>query len=313
MGIYTNEPVGGPHGVYSPDANNPMIIGPAIRVIRKIEDSALKIAFPFERVLTDFDGLSEDPKSKENFAELQRLVGDEGYAALLVGAHFSRTDPIVGILASAKDGILRRRRYVVAIAKHQLYPGLRIVGNLAGVELWPLVTEHTVKKAVEKSQKKRRFRFFNPTIPEEGEGKREFMRRAMDAFANGGAVYIAPQGEREDKLRVPDKNAAGTLLFGAFKHGLTKIAILTVGYEIEGVEDYKAVSEFNFRRKCLARFGRVCKLMDAAAELGHDPEALKKAREFGRVMNLIDAWLAKRIAEVSPAAYVAEELKPLPV
>lgn len=95
-------------------------------------------------------------RGRENLQEAADFVKATGKGFAVEINHFSQSDPIHAMLVSTSLPELRNSRIVGPWAAHQIPKrfDLLSIGNRMGIEMFPVITENTIKQA----KKRRGFR-----------------------------------------------------------------------------------------------------------------------------------------------------------
>lgn len=223
---------------------------------------------------------------KENLDVAARYVKETRKGIALELIHFSQTDPLHTMLSISSYPAFRKTRIVCPFAYHHVprrFPLLKIARSM-GLELFPVVTENTIKWAKRKGIEGL----------EVGQGVEECMDRTAQVLAGGGLSVSAPQGERQPYLSSFGKNMwAFDVSMRA--HGLNDYGIIFVAFEIPGYFDYSKLDGLNIeKRPYVVRF----------SEFSTRDEAIRQAG--GRARNL-DIWGRQLAATICPPSYLRKD------
>lgn len=229
------------------------------------------------------DGISGTEKAKS--------LLKKGVGLVIIYTHPSRTD------THRLMGLWRDREYaappcLIPIAYHQINLAARISAWPTGVEFHGIVTKETVARGKNQGHK-------------EGDGSRAFLTRAVTILSKGGIVLLAPSTTRTPVLTMPEGLLKPTdaLLNAAQRHG-THFAVMSTGFEIDGVTSYEEASGFNLFRRYTLKTGYTFTDREISEEL-------KKFRtEKGLLFNTkrpfddTDQWLFEtQLPSLVPPAY----------
>ena len=150
-----------------------------------------------------------------------------------------------------------------------------------GVDLFPVVTENTVKRA----------RLKDPdTKLKVGDGQEAFTAAAVEALKQGGIAVWNPQGERQPKLGEPKGHKVAAFIRNAERHGVSAFAVMFMGFELPGVGDYSGVSKFNFGRQYKVNVSATMTTGEILGCVGND-------------IRKVDGFVYQQLAQASPPAY----------
>lgn len=230
---------------------------------------------------SEYDGLSD----------FENLI-ESGFGGIVLLKHFSLKDPpqsLKDIAGSSR--VLINRQIESANAAHQIYPGVRWLGDILGIHIHPIVTRNTVDRARGKGKPE----------PRLNEGTVEFTTKALSILSHGGLLFLAPEAERKTNLEPYETRTIGTFLAAAKRSGVDNIAFLFIDLRLAGKEEgYWSKKGFNLLSKYEVRIGRARTLeqiMEAAGRKLGDvdrlailPEmqrtaAIQRPRRMGRFSN----------------------------
>lgn len=247
--------------------------------------------------------LHQEVAGETDGVEKAKKLMDEGYGIIGVVPHDSFRDFLENMNFIFQHEGLGDRRIDIPLAKHQYdNPFFNLTAKLfkatINVNQHPVVTERSKEKAVEKAEKEsaigRIINFLGPVrTPEqikeyamreaaktarlgieeqEGNLMNRYFDEACDNLKKGGIVFVAPQATRSTELKL-SKRTLGTFLTAATrKKGVNpeKIAILFLGHEIKGVNDYtqKGLRGFNRGKTFIMRPGPCVTLSEALEASG---------------------------------------------
>lgn len=223
----------------------------------------------------------------ENLEEAAEFVEREGRGVSFRINHFSRSDPIQAMIAATSHPTFANRRIVAPIAAHQTSPKpIRLVeiSKNCGVELFPVVTKNTLKRAsLEKGTGGAHI----------GQGFGKYWNRAAELLTHGGIDINAPQGERQGYLEPFDGTPMSTFVQIMRRHGVSNFGVIFVGFELAGVNNYEQVSGLNVCRPYIVHFGKFYTFDSMLVEAG------------GKIRDL-DSWAWRQLASVSSPYYIKD-------
>ncbi len=204
----------------------------------------------------------------------------EGYGVIVAFTHFSLRNSVDIMEFVAEQPSLGGKKVDSSMARHfyDLFRFLLInrLANVAGIDLHPVVTKDTLGR---KRYKKLRL----------GAGMKKYLEAGREALQNGGVVPIALQTGRRKSLyeEKPEKSLSTIMKFTTRHTGFKKYAVLFVGLEHPGVEDYsKEIKKINWKETYRLNIGAAFTAEEIFQVAGED----------------IDAWAYKQFeALVSPA------------
>ena len=182
----------------------------------------------------------------------QELV-KEGYGLIIIFPHFSMRDAVDMMGFTARQPVFIERLITSPIARH-IFDSLRFiidpVTKIGSIDMYPVVNEDT------KTKKKHREKYKD--VPE-GEGMRPYLRAAVKTLKEGGIVPVAVQtGRRSHLYENGIKKSLSGLARMVGREGFKKYAVLFVGLEHPGIEDYATEEEkFNPFKKYRVNVGRL--------------------------------------------------------
>ncbi len=251
----------------------------------------LAVAPIFPREIHDTEYPFQEGNGIERALELQK----KGYGLLFDISHFGYSD-LPQAFAATDFGVkeMLGKKLLIGGAAHQIKPGITTLGRLNGVEIAPIVTEDTIKDAIEKGK--------DTTGLVLHEGLANFTKKATDYLANGQHVLLAGQGGRRPTLfPTPNEDGEtpklpitlGTFFLSATRHNTTRFAYMPIGLAIIGECDYskKNVGKYNLFREYRITRG-----------LTFTYEEIMKAVDGN--FRKIDEYLTCMKANLVPEAYV---------
>ncbi len=243
---------------------------------------------PFIPTAIQHTGMQDGISGTEKAKSLLR----QGVGLVIIYTHPSRTD------THRLMGLWRDREYAVPtclipIAFHQINLAARISAWPTGVKFHGIVTKETVARGKNKGHK-------------EGDGSRTFLTRAVAILSGGGIVLLAPSATRTPVLTMPEGllKPTDTLLNAVQRSGIP-FAVMSTGFEIDGVTSYAEANGFNLFRRYTLNTGYTFT----------DSEILERLEEFRterklpsnpkRPFDYTDQWLFEtQLPSLVPPAYL---------
>lgn len=190
--------------------------------------------------------------TNQSFQKAEELV-KEGYGLSVVTRHLSNRDffMLMGLFGK-KSGVTHNRgcerAISVPLAYHQLGLGVKGFFNYFGVIPMTIVTEETVRKG----------KNIDPSGQElqPGHGFVSYIKTASRVLDNGEIVFLAPFATRT-ALHEPWQGRPIESLVRLTKSD--KVAFVSVGLDIPGVESYDDYRGFSFFRRFNVTMGPVYK------------------------------------------------------
>ena len=224
-------------------------------------------------------------------AERAKTLLKMGVGLIIIYTHPSRTD------THRLMGLWRNHEYAVPsclipIASHQMNVAARISALPTGVEFHGIVTKETVARRQNKGHK-------------EGYGSTKFLEIAIQRLSAGGIVLLAPSATRTPVLTMPEGLLTPTdVLLNAAQRKSIPFAVMSTGFEINGVTSYQDASGFNLFRRYTLHTGNTFT----------DSEILERLEAFRtekgllfnpkRPFNDTDQWLFEtQLPSLVPPAY----------
>lgn len=146
----------------------------------------------------------------------------------------------------------------VPIAVHQYNSFVQRMGDLTGVEFFPIVTPETILR--ERHQGRRL-----------NEGSIPFVGNARNQSPLGTVEIIAPQRTRTPRLETPTQPVLELLLNMAYRHN-RNLGIFFIGIEVDGAEDYTKVRGFNPTKNYTLRCSELFRAEQLIAILESSPD-----------------------------------------
>lgn len=163
-----------------------------------------------------------------------RSLLDQGYGLVVGYTHFSERDPVDIMRFIMNWPGLGERVIVSPIAHHMQEKygwALDPLSRGASVDLYPIVIQDTVDKEAYKDLQL-------------GTGLPEYLKAAAHILSLGGIVPISLQEGRREVLGHP-KPALSRLMIKATRSHVEKYAVMFVGVELKGVEEFGAMKGWN--------------------------------------------------------------------
>lgn len=163
-----------------------------------------------------------------------RSLLDQGYGLVVGYTHFSERDVIDVMRFIMNWPGLGERVIVSPIAHHMQEKYGHVLGPLsrgASVDLYPIVIQDTVDKEEYKDLQL-------------GTGLPVYLNAAAHILSLGGIVPISLQEGRREVLGDP-KPALGRLMIKAKRAHIEKYAVMFVGFELKGVEEFGSMKGWN--------------------------------------------------------------------
>lgn len=204
--------------------------------------------------------------SHNNAIEEARALRHDGYGIIVNYNHYSYRDPIdvMSTLLSLGEGF-SDAQYLSPLAMHQTGPHLSLMSSLTDIPLSVIVTNDTVTKGkniIEPTYLDKakaifdRSRDIQPQVVAENHGLREYIDQGAQVLADGGIVFVAPQGGRRNQLGEPAGRANDFLITSAKRKGAEKIAIWIMGMTLDGQSTYDSrTAKYNVGKKAKIEFG----------------------------------------------------------
>lgn len=208
-------------------------------------EAARVIFSPFLR-----SDIIHDPEYN-GISDFENLI-ENGFGGIILLKHFSLKDPPQSVKDIAiSSHVLIKRKIESANAAHQIYPGVRFIGKLLGVEIHPIVTSNTIARARKKGKPE----------PKLNEGSAEFTIKALGTLSRGGLLFLTPEAERRNNLEPYKTRTIGTLLAAAKRLGVENIAFLFIDLRLSGREEnYWGKKGSNLLNRYETRIGRAMTL-----------------------------------------------------
>ncbi len=165
------------------------------------------------------------------------------------------------------DEVMANRRIIEPVAIHQRQGWMDTLAKLHGVEFHYIITDDTLK--YDKDHKIIR------DYSERQAMDTAFAKRALEVLAEGGILFIAPQGGRRPNLEVPERATLGTLV-AAIRRKHLEVAVLPMGIGVRGVEDYTKAKGYNLFKKIDYNIGNPEDLEDVYKNSGKDYRSIDK-------------------------------------
>ncbi|MGB3716914.1 MAG: 1-acyl-sn-glycerol-3-phosphate acyltransferase [Candidatus Promineifilaceae bacterium] len=240
-------------------------------ILRRIAGRLAFIVFPCRHLV------------KAEHATQVETILEQGNGLIVLMNHFSMRDALQVASWLFRKRVASRRLIVAPVAFHQHTPLVRFLADLIAIKLCPIVTSRTIKLG---NGEKRR-----------GTGIREYLNTAVDSLKDGGIVLIAPQGSRKSQLGGPIGHPVGNIISRARRKGVHNFGILCFGLGMPGVASYdrKMVGGSNLFRRFDLRVGQ--------------PYDAGEAVELAGGIDLLDAWIFEKLAELVPDVYRGPALK----
>lgn len=225
-------------------------------------------------------------QTKGNKAKLDEVLR-EGNGAIGLVPHFCRTDfpAIIGALGLGTTELISRP-ILIPIAAHQRPPYLDAFCNFAAIELATVIAIGTRKK-------ERQLKELGKPIPWAGidpaAALAQYFDRAVETLLAGGAVFFAPQRERQGFLERFRGGPIGRLEEELAERKAHIPAYFSIGLEIPGTTDYSKLGGLNFRSKYIITLGTITKRETIAGD--------------------IDKWGYQDMLQLAPPAYRPKQVK----
>lgn len=189
----------------------------------------------------------------QSLKKAEELVSGEGYGLIIVTRHLSNRDFLMLMGRIGKDcrTVTRRGKMEISLhvplAYHQQGLGIKGFFEYFGTYPKTVVTEETVRE-------KRNVSPSGEKLPV-GEGSLAYLIAARRALKEGELVFVAPSATRT-AFHEPWGGEPIEALLRATR-GNDKVAIMSVGLDIPGVDSYEEYRGFNFFRRYTVTMGPV--------------------------------------------------------
>lgn len=225
-----------------------------------------------------------DPGS--NVPELNALLR-QGRGMVGLMPHMSLGDfPRVVPAFRAQSFEIVSGRIGIPVAWHQyVIPGFAQLAQVNGLEMSPITTAETVAKQNKLLKKGKTPKW---PVHEENFGAGEYVRNSAGILSQGGVIFCAPQGTRQEKLFPFENQPVRALDLAARK------ANAQIGYFIIGIEP--KINNYNTKRGLNPWVLYRITLGDVLTQ----EELRSEARAHG---NTVDTEVYQRMLALSPAAY----------
>jgi hypothetical protein len=239
------------------------------------------------RIISDFlFRLPFPTNTRDKYDSLSKVINfaKSGKGLVIVYTHFSYRDAMeVNRSIIYKYPFLRNREAVNPLAYYQQNPFLKFVGWLYTGNLIPIVNSSTLKrKGFEHLPK--------------GKGLSDFIASSARVLSKGGAVTVAINASRKEKLDLNDpQKPVGYLIASLLAKNVQNFGILLVSFAVSGTSNYskKEVGGMNFRKTYTINIGKYFPLK----ELLNHPDIKGK-------ISSLDSFLRKEFTEIVPKEYL---------
>lgn len=270
----------------------PETISRGAAILRKIFLLGMSPMFarPFRRFvqLPDLDQETVDLVGN-NLPKLSEYL-KQGLPAIVIFTHFSEKD----IPTVSKFGFehpeLGKRSFLFPVGLHQLKRFVSVWGARLGMETVGVVTASTLEHAEKHPEFKDSY---SSQLERKGAAEltEEYLKRALDTAKRGGAIWIAPQGRREERLYT-HTSAVWSLAKRLNKEKINAVMVY-LGLELEGNQDYSS-NGYNLGRGYIVRVGRIETIEDLIQ------------RAVDAEIRNPDVLIRRALLEAAPPTYLPE-------
>ncbi len=172
----------------------------------------------------------------------------QGWGILMPFTHFSFRDIVeISIRPMALSKYLITKPCVATIEWAHFYdmPIGRLLTNLTGITLVPIVIDDTMKKGKNYDENHRMLPL--------GHGTRDYFRVARKVLKEGGVVWVAPQQGRRPCLELSDKEPIKFVL--GKENELQNVGVMFISLSLKGETDYTKRKGFNVGRTYDVKLG----------------------------------------------------------
>lgn len=207
----------------------------------------------------------------------------EGCGIVVLINHFSLRDAqevLKDIIFS--QPVFRERFMTAPIAAHQSNVFLGLAASAFGVNVYPVVNEHSIRNGHAPASRK-------------GEGVLQYLSEAAENLARGGVVLLAPQAGREPSLHPIRTRTVEFFSKQMQRRHVANIGYLLVGLGIVGETDYAAqrVRGHNLGKTFAVKIGETY-LQNELVELSATEDLT------------VDQWVCKQFEPLVPTAYLGQ-------
>jgi len=223
-------------------------------------------------------------------AERAKSLLRDGVGLVIIYTHPSRTDThrLMGLW---RDNEYATPPCLIPIAYHQMNLAARISAWPTGVEFHGIVTKETVARGKNKGH-------------EEGYGSIKFLEVGIQTLSRGGIVLLAPSSTRTTRLTMPDGIRPTDMLLNTAQRKGVPFALMSTGFEINGVTSYEHANGFNFFRRYTLRTGNTFTNREILEQLERFRTERGLQADSRRPFNDTDQWLFEtQLPSLVPVTY----------
>lgn len=230
---------------------------------------------------------TETPRPESEGWQRAEQLNKEDYGIIIAYMHANKGDSLHVIGRTFLSPIFGRREIFLPNAMHRHRDWYGHAGDTIHLQVFPIFTPETRRSAQEdpalakRLKSKYRIDITDPKLLRIiAHHTKQYINQAILLLQRAGVGIVAPQGHREETLTTMT-TAIESIVKRAQQQDIHNIAVLFVGYDIKGVQDYghKKNENYNFFRTHRFHDGKCITLDELNKEAGGN---LRKLNEIIR-------------------------------
>ncbi|MEK7533727.1 MAG: hypothetical protein AAB600_00155 [Patescibacteria group bacterium] len=243
------------------------------QAIRRVVGTAALLPLPTE---------ASKPKS-EGWQRAEEL-NKEGYGIIIAHMHANKGDSARVIGRTFRSSTFSRREVFIPNGIHQHKGWYKPVGTPIHVQVFPIFTKETGRLANEDTVLARKLideygiDMTDPQLLKVIAGyTKQYTDHAIPLLQRAGIEIVAPQGHREEAFTTMT-TAIESIVKRALQQKIHNIAVLFVGYDIKGVQNYadEKIKNYNLFRRYRFHDGKCLTVDELIKEAGGNYIKLSK-------------------------------------
>jgi len=187
---------------------------------------------------------TETPKPKSEGWQRAEQLNREHYGIIIAHMHANKSDSLRVIKRVFRSPIFRIREIFLPIAMHRYKDWYRLAGIPIHAQVFPVFTKETGRLTQEDPALAKKLKDKYGVDLKDAERSiviarytKQYINQAIQLLQRAGVEIVAPQGQREGTLTTMT-TAIESIVKRALHQDIHNIAVLFVGYNIKGVQNY---------------------------------------------------------------------------